>query len=61
LKNFVLNESRGSAIEFRIESFNTLNHTEFKGVNSQFNGSGFGAVNGVWDPRVFQFGLKLKF
>jgi len=61
LKNFVISESRGSGIEFRIESYNTLNHTEFKGVNSQFNGSGFGAVNGVWDPRVFQFGLKLKF
>jgi len=61
LKNFVISESRGSAVEFRIESFNTLNHTEFKGVSSQFGSSNFGAITSVWDPRVFQFGLKLKF
>ena len=61
LKNFVLSESRGSLIELRIESYNTVNHTEFKGVNSSYLGGGFEAINSVWDPRVFQFGLKIKF
>jgi hypothetical protein len=64
LKNFVLSESRGSLIELRFESFNTVNHTEFKGVNSTYCASGtcgFGAINSVWDPRVFQFGVKIKF
>ena len=31
LKNFVLSAERGSRIEFRAESFNTWNHTQFKG------------------------------
>ena len=57
----MLSESRGSLIELRFESFNTVNHTEFKGVNSSYLGGGFEAINSVWDPRVFQFGLKIKF
>jgi len=61
LKNFVISESRGSGIEFRIESFNTLNHTQFKGVSTTYGSGNFGAITSVWDPRVFQFGLKLKF
>lgn len=60
-KDFVLNETRGSLIELRFESFNTLNHTQFNGVNATLGGSGFGAINSVWDPRIFQFALKLKF
>jgi hypothetical protein len=60
-KEFVLNENRGSALELRFESFNTLNHTQFDGVNSTYGAGGFGAINSVFDPRVFQFALKLKF
>jgi len=60
----VISESRGSAFELRFESYNTFNHTQFKGVNTTYSNpanTGFGAVNSVWDPRVFQFGFKLKF
>jgi hypothetical protein len=60
-KEFVLSENRGSALELRFESFNTLNHTQFSGVNSTYGAGGFGAINSVFDPRVFQFALKLKF
>jgi hypothetical protein len=66
-KNFVLSESRGSRLEFRAESFNTWNHTQFKGdynnggISSNFGASNFGAVTGAFDPRVFQLGLKLIF
>jgi hypothetical protein len=65
LKNFVLSAERGSRIEFRAETFNTWNHTQFKGdINnggiSLDQGSGnFGAVTGAFDPREFQLGLKI--
>ncbi len=60
-KNFVLNEERGSRIEFRVESFNTFNHTQFNGVSSSFSSSNFGQVTSTWDPRVFQLGMKAVF
>jgi hypothetical protein len=70
-KNFVLSESRGSRIEFRAESFNTWNHTQFEGdynnggINANYCAAGptcsFGVVSKAFDPRVFQLGLKLIF
>ena len=60
-KDFVISENRGSLIELRFESFNTFNHTQFSGVSAQYGGGGFGGVNSVWDPRIFQFAVKLKF
>jgi hypothetical protein len=57
-KSFVLNE-RGSRVEFRAESFNTWNHTQFRNVSTSYTASDFGQVTSVWDPRVFQLGLKL--
>jgi hypothetical protein len=60
-KNFVLNEARGSRIEFRAESFNTWNHTQFHNVSTTFTAGDFGHVTSVWDPRVFQLGLKVLF
>jgi len=52
--------------EFRIESFNTFNHTEFNGVNTGYSTDktgtqNFGNVTGTWDPRVLQFGGKFSF
>ena len=61
MKDFMLSESRGSLLELRIESYNTLNHTEFDGVSNSYGSGNFGAITSVWDPRVFQFALKLKF
>jgi|HubBroStandDraft_1064217.scaffolds.fasta_scaffold00893_11 hypothetical protein len=66
-KNFVISEARGSRIEFRFETFNTWNHTQFKGdannggIGTSFGGGGFGVINGAFDPREIQFGLKLFF
>ncbi len=60
-KSFVFSEARGSRLEFRVESFNTFNHTQFNGISSTFTASNFGQVTSVWDPRVFQMGLKLMF
>ena len=60
-KNFVFSEKRGSSLEFRVETFNTLNHTQFNGISTTFSASNFGAVTSAFDPRVFQLGLKVKF
>jgi hypothetical protein len=66
-KEFILSESRGSRIEFRAESFNTWNHTQFGGpgqnggISTNLGASNFGAVTAAWDPRVFQLGLKLMY
>jgi len=66
-KSFVISESRGSRFEFRAESFNTWNHTQFggSGQNGGFSNN-FGAgnqlqVTSTYDPRIFQLGAKLIF
>ena len=48
--------------EFRAESFNTFNHTQFNALqdtNPQNNDFGF--VSGTQDPREFEFGGKIVF
>jgi hypothetical protein len=70
-KSFTFNEERGTRLELRAESFNTWNHTQFRGdVNSDSNGNGistnlgasdFGQVKGAFDPRTFQLGAKFVF
>ncbi len=66
-KRFVISESRGSEFQFRAESFNTWNHTQFGGAgqNGGFSnnvGAGnFAQITSAFDPRVFQFGAKLIF
>jgi len=66
-KSFIISENRGSRFEFRAESFNTWNHTQFRG---DYNGGGisvnqgasdFAQVKSAFDPRVFQLGAKLIF
>lgn len=65
-KSFVFNE-RGSHLEFRADAFNVWNHTQFKGdynnggISTNLGSSNFGAVTAAFDPREFQFGLKLVF
>ena len=66
-KSFVISEDRGSRVEFRAESFNTWNHTQFGGAGQNggmsinFGASNFGAVTNAGDPRVFQLGAKVIF
>ena len=47
-------------LEFRFETFNTFNHTQWNGLNTAF-GSGAGVITSAFDPRVLQLGLKLLF
>lgn len=77
IKNFELPwfGSEHSTLQFRWESFNTFNHTQYQYVNTGCNGDtpfgvacgvgngndSNGFVNAVWAPRVVQFGLKFLF
>jgi hypothetical protein len=60
-KSFVLSETRGSRLEFRFETFNTWNHTQFDTVSNNFGASDFGQFKTAFDPRVLQLGAKLYF
>jgi len=51
----------GMHFQFRAESFNTFNHTQFNGVDTGNTDKNFGAVTSTYDPRVLQFGLKFIF
>jgi hypothetical protein len=66
-KNFNFNDS-GTHLEFRAESFNTWNHTQFHNVSSvvSFDNAGLvnnnsGAVTTAYDPRTFQLALKFYY
>ena len=58
-KTFSFTES--FKFQFRLETFNTFNHTEFNGIDSGFNDGNFGQVTSAYDPRVLQLGGKLSF
>ena len=58
-KHFVPKES--TAIEFRWETFNTFNHTQFSGIDSDFGSSTFLTATSAHDPRIMQFALKFIF
>jgi hypothetical protein len=52
-------------IEFRGEVFNVFNHTNFfitsTALPQNINASAFGQITDTFDPRIFQFALKLNF
>jgi hypothetical protein len=58
-KNFSFTEQ--VKFQFRLETFNTFNHTEFNAIDNGFNDGNFGQVTGAYDPRVLQLGGKLSF
>jgi hypothetical protein len=60
-KSFIFSEERGSRLEFRVETFNTWNHTQFNNVSNNFGASDFGQYKNAFDPRILQVGLKLYF
>jgi len=49
--------------EFRAEFFNAPNHANWllTGGARDFGNSAFGTIQNTMDPRIVQFGLKLRF
>jgi hypothetical protein len=66
-KDFKFTEKTG--FQFKAESFNTWNHTQFTGVNGNLISGNLGGgnspsatyLNATSDPREFQFGGKIYF
>ena len=56
-------EKEGARVQFRFETFNTFNHTQFNpgNIDMNFNDKNFGKVQGTFDPRIIQLGLKFLF
>ncbi|MSV27684.1 MAG: TonB-dependent receptor [Bryobacterales bacterium] len=59
LKNFALGERR--SLQFRAESFNLTNRTNFQRPNTVLGTPQFGQILAAWAPRRIQFGLKVIF
>lgn len=62
LKTLRLNES--TALQFRLETFNTFNHANFFGpaaVNGDISSALFGQVVNAASPRLMQAALKFVF
>jgi hypothetical protein len=58
-KNFTIHgEVR---LQFRLESFNALNHTQFAGVSTNRANANFGVVTSARPARINQLGVKLLF
>ncbi len=47
--------------EFRAETFNTFNHTQFNSLQTSVTSGNFGQLTGTASPRTFQLGAKLLF
>lgn len=58
-KNFAFGER--AHLQLRFESFNTFNHTNFKGVSSSLGSGSFGEITSAHDPRILQLGARLQF
>jgi len=58
-KNFSV--TRGVRLQFRLESFNVFNHTQFNAVSTNLTAANFGVVTGARPARINQLGLKVLF
>jgi len=48
-------------LQFRMEAFNLLNHTNFGLPGASINTGTFGVISSSMSPRILQFALKLNF
>jgi carboxypeptidase family protein len=58
-KNFQFKER--ARIQFRFETFNTLNHTQWQNPATTFGSGNFGVITSAFDPRVLQLAMKFLF
>ena len=50
-----------ASLQFRAETFNTFNHTQFTNPDSGVTDGTFGQITNTYQPRIWQFGMKLLF
>ena len=61
-KTFALStNAEGPRLKFKVESFNTFNHTEFDSIDTGSTDSTYGQVTNTYDPRELQFGGEFDF
>lgn len=53
--------SEGHHIDFRLETFNTFNHTQWQGANYARNNAAFGRITSARPARQIQFSLFYRF
>jgi hypothetical protein len=58
-KNFQVAEHL--RLQFRAETFNTFNHTNWASIGATLGSATYGQVTAARDPRIVQFGLKLYY
>ncbi|MGE5114656.1 MAG: TonB-dependent receptor domain-containing protein [Acidobacteriaceae bacterium] len=58
-KSFKIGEHVSS--QFRLETFNAFNHTNWSSVNTNISSPTFGKITDTRSPRIAQLGLKLMF
>ena len=74
MKNFPLPWSENSNLQFRLETYNIFNHTQYQAIQAGCGGTtaygapctgsqnvGNGMVTSAWAPRQLQLGLKFTF
>jgi hypothetical protein len=58
-RTFQVTERHG--FDFRVESFNVLNHPQFNNPSTAMNSATFGRITSARDPRIMQLALKYHF
>jgi hypothetical protein len=60
-KDFPLPVGDQTRLQVRVEAFNVLNKTNFRGPNGNRSSGAFGTITSTYDARQLQLGIKLTF
>lgn len=60
-KNFHIGENNRTNLQFRFETTNTFNHTNWASIGATLGSSTYGQVTAARDPRIVGMALKLSF
>ena len=60
-KDFRLPMGDQTRIQFRVEAFNVLNHTNLRAPNSNRSSPAYGTITSTYDARQIQLGVKVSF
>jgi hypothetical protein len=60
-KDFPLPVGDQTRLQIRLEAFNVLNKTNFRGPNGNRSSGAFGTITSTYDARQLQLGIKLTF